>query len=167
MTDYPFSTVIYSKDRYARQHRRCFFKSNSLRPTHDRVIDHVVWEHNGKVGGASFTATHYDPHSGGRTKFCLQDIIDICNYNGVQFSLIETGVFIEEIYPNIEIQATITERDDKMYIRWGYKPFMLRNSITPPIYMNETFTDEHQITVLDMEQIKRMFDFNKFKGLKV
>jgi hypothetical protein len=161
--DYPFSTVIYSKDRYVKLHRRCFFHGKNVRATDNQVIDYVIWEHSGKGSGAFFTATHCDPWNGDRTKFCLQDIIDICNYNGAQFELSETSVILKEIHHelNMEVRATITERDNKMYITWAYRPYMHHNSITPILYMNEACTDEHLITVLDMAQLKQMFDFNK------
>lgn len=39
MKDYPFSTVIYSKDSYVKQHKRCLFNGKNVRATHDQVID--------------------------------------------------------------------------------------------------------------------------------
>lgn len=161
--DYPFSTVIYSKDAFVRLHRRCFFKGKSVRPTLDQVIDHVVWEHSGKGSGAFFTETHCDPFNGGRTRFCLQDIIDICKYNDVPFEQNENTIILKTTYSELymKVQAIIVESNNKMYITWTYRPYTLHNSITPLIYMNELQTEEHQITVLDMEQLKHMFDFDK------
>jgi hypothetical protein len=100
---------------------------------------------------------------GGKTRFCIQDIIDICKYNGVQFAQKGTSVIIEKITCelNMEVRATITERDNQMYIKWVYRPYMHRNSVTPIIHMNEVCAEEHLITVLDVEQLKQMFDFNK------
>ena len=159
LVDYPFSTVIYSKDAFVRQHRRCFFKGKSVRPTLDQVIDHVVWEHSGKGSGAFFTETNCPP----KTRFCLQDIIDICKYNGVAFEHNENTIILKTTFSEMymKVKAIITERDGKMYITWEYAPFMHHNSTTPILYMNAVRIDEHQITVLDITQIKQMFDFNK------
>ena len=163
MKDYPFSVCIYSKDNYVKQLRCCFFNAKNVRSTHDQVIDHVVWQHCGKGSGAFWTNTNSSAWDEGRTRFCLQDIKDICKYNGVIYALEGKSVIIEEITCelNMEIKVKITERDNKMYITWVYRPFMHRNSITAILYMNESSTDEHQITVLDMAQLKQMFDFNK------
>jgi hypothetical protein len=157
--EYPFLVCIYSKDRYVKQHRRCFFFSKNVRSTHDQVIDHVVWQHCGKGSGAFWTDTNCSSITENRTKFCLQDIIDICNYNGVQFELSETSVILKERHHklNMEVQATITERDNKMYITWVYRPFMYGD---PILYLNELSTDVHQITVLDMEQLKQVIEFD-------
>lgn len=163
MKDYPFSTVIYSKDSYVKQHRRCFFNAKYVRATENQIIDHVVWEHCGKGSSSFWTNTNCSAWDEDRTRFCLQDIIDICKYNGVEFALEGTSVILEEtsLDINMEVKVKITERDNKMYITWAYRPFMHRNSITPIIHMNEACTEEHQITVLDMEQLKQMFDFDK------
>lgn len=161
--EYPFSSCIYSKNRYVEQHRRCFFNAKNIRSTYNQVIDYVIWEHCGKGSGAFWTATNYSTSTGDRTKFCLQDIKDICDYNGVQYELTEASVILEEtsLDINMNVRATITERDNRMYIKWEYRPYMIRNSVTPILYMNETCTEEHLITVLDMEQLKQVFDFNK------
>jgi hypothetical protein len=161
MKDYPTSTVIYSKDSCVKQHKRCFFNAINVRADYDQIIHYVIWEHCGKGSGAFWTETR--PLLGGKTRFCLQDIKDICNYNGVQFKQLETSVILEETYfeINMEVRATITEREGYMYITWAYRPYMFRNSVTPILYMNEVCTEEHLITVLDMAQLKQMFDFNK------
>jgi hypothetical protein len=159
--DYPTSTVIYSKDSCVKQHKRCFFNAINVRADYNQIIEYVIWEHCGKGSGAFWTETY--PLLGGKTRFCLQDIKNICDYNNVQYELLESSVILEEIHCglNMEVKATITERDNQMYIKWVYRPYMLRNSITPIIHMNEVCTEEHLITVLDMEQLKQMFDFNK------
>jgi hypothetical protein len=159
--DYPTSTVIYSKDAFVKQHRRCFFNAINVRADYDQIIEYVIWEHCGKGSGAFWTETH--SLLGGKTRFCIQDIIDICKYNGVIYALEGTSVILEKRHHelNMEVKVKITERDNQMYIKWAYRPFMHRNSITPIIHMNEVCTEEHLITVLDMEQLKQMFDFNK------
>lgn len=158
--EYPFSTCIYSKNSYVNQHRRCLFNAKNIRSTDNQVIDYVIWEHLGKGSGAFWTATNYSTSTGDRTKFCLQDIVDICNYNGVQFKQLEASVILEEssLDISIEVRATITERDNQMYIKWEYRPYIHYNFI---FYINEACTEEHLITVLDMHMLKHVFDFNK------
>lgn len=159
--EYPSSTVIYSKNSCVKQHKRCTFNAINVRADYNQIIHYVIWEHCGKGSGAFWTETH--PLLGGKTRFCLQDIKNICDCNNVQYELLETSVILEEKHCgiNMEVRATITERDGGMFITWTYRPYMFRNSVTPIIYMNETCTPEHQITVLDMEQLKHMFDFYK------
>lgn len=106
--------------------------------------------------------TNCSTSTGNRTEFCLQDIIEICQYNGVGFETNKNTLILKLRHPElqIEIQATITERENKMYITWVYRPYAQYNYITPILYMNEVCTEEHLITVLDMEQLKHMFDFD-------
>lgn len=124
------------------------------------MIDYVIWEHCGRDRDAFWTATNYSTSTGDRTKFCLQDIKDICDYNGVQYELTEASVILEEtsLDINMNVRATITERDNRMYIKWEYRPYIHYNFI---FYINEACTEEHLITVLDMQQLKHVFDFNK------
>lgn len=160
--DYPTSVCIYSKASFITQHRRCFFNAINVRADYDQIIHYVIWEHRGKdFSGSFWTETH--SLVGGKTRFCLQDIKNICDYNNVQYELLKSSVILEEIHCslNMEVRATITERDNRMYITWTYRPYMFRNSVTPILYMNEVCTEEHLITVLDMQQLKQMFDFNK------
>lgn len=158
--EYPFSSCIYSKNRYVEQHRRCFFNAKNIRSTYNQVIDYVIWEHCGRDRDAFWTATNYSTSTGDRTKFCLQDIIDICNYNGVQFKQLETSVILEETSfdLNMEVRATITERDGYMYITWEYRPYTHYHF---KFYINEACIEEHLITILDIEQLKHVFDFYK------
>lgn len=157
--DYPTSVCIYSKNSCVKQHRRCFFNAVSVRADYNQIIEYVIWEHSGQdFSGAFWTETH--PLLGGKTRFCLLDIKNICDYNGVQFELLETSVILEEtpLDINMVVRATITERDNQMYIKWEYRPYMHYNFI---FYINEACTEEHLITVLDMEMLKHVFDFNK------
>lgn len=158
--EYPFSSCIYSKNRYVEQHRRCFFNAKNIKSTYNQVIDYVIWEHCGRDRDDFWTATNYSTSTGDRTKFCLQDIIDICNYNGVQFKQLETSVILEETSfdLNMEVRATITERDNKMYITWEYRPYIHYHF---KLYINKACIEEHLITILDMEQLKHVFDFYK------
>lgn len=159
--DYPFCTVIYSKDALVRQHKRCMFKGKSVRADHDQIIDHVVWEHCGKGSSSFWTSTNCSAWDEDRTRFCLQDIIDICRYNGVEYTQSNNTITLSDICEEIclRVKAIITERNEKMYIKWSYAPYMYRNSVTPIIHRNEVCTDEQQITVLDIEQLANMFNF--------
>lgn len=160
--DYPSSTVIYSKDSCVKQHRRCLFGAKNVKANCDQIISYVIWQHCGKGSGAFWTDTNCSATTGNKTKFCLQDIIDICKYNDVVFQQRNNTVTICNMCDELclEVQAIITQRENKMYITWIYTPYMYRNSITPIIHMNETYTEQHLITVLDMEQLKQMFDFD-------
>lgn len=158
MKDYPTSTVIYSKNNWLSQHKRCSFNAINVRADYNQIIEYVIWEHCGKGSGAFWTETY--PLLGGKTRFCLQDIKNICDYNDVQYEVLETSVILEEtsLDINMEVRATITERENQMYIKWEYRPYVHYNFI---FYINEVCTEEHLITVLDMEQLKHMFDFDK------
>lgn len=156
--EYPSSTVIYSKNSCVKQHKRCTFNAINVRADYNQIIHYVIWEHCGKGSGAFWTETY--PLLGGKTRFCLQDIKNICDYNDVQYEVLETSVILEEtsLDINMEVRATITERDNQMYIKWEYRPYIHYNFI---FYINEACTEEHLITVLDMQQLKHVFDFNK------
>lgn len=156
--EYPSSTVIYSKNSCVKQHKRCSFNAINVRADYNQIIKYVIWEHCGKGSGAFWTETY--PLLGGKTRFCLQDIKNICDYNDVQYEVLETSVILEEtsLDINMEVRATITERDNQMYIKWEYRPYIHYNFI---FYINEACTEEHLITVLDMQQLKHVFDFNK------
>lgn len=156
--DYPSSVCIYSKDSCVKQHKRCFFNAINVRADYNQIIEYVIWEHCGKGSGAFWAETHR--LVGGKTRFCLQDIKDICRYNGVPFEINKNTLILKNTCSKfqMDVQATISERDNRMYIKWEYRPYTHYNFI---FYINEACTDEHLITVLDMEQVKQMFDFDK------
>lgn len=62
--EYPVLVCIYSKDRYVKQHRRCFFNAKNIRATENQVIDHVLWQHCGKGSGACWTDTNCSTSTG-------------------------------------------------------------------------------------------------------
>lgn len=154
------SVVIYSKDAFVRQHRRCLFCGLNVRSTENQIIKYVIWEHCGKGSGAFWTETH--SLVGGKTKFCLLDIKNICDYNGVETtSLSNNSILISTVNTDLEMQidAIVTEKDGLMFIKWIYSPFARIND--EKVYSNTTNSTDHQITVLDMFQIQNIFSLGK------
>lgn len=154
------SVVIYSKDAFVRQHRRCLFCGLNVRSTENQIIKYVIWEHCGKGSGAFWTETH--SLVGGKTKFCLLDIKNICDYNGVETTcLSNNSILISTVNTDLEMQidAVVTEKDGLMFIKWIYSPFARINDVK--VYSNTTNSTDHQITVLDMFQIQNIFSLGK------
>lgn len=154
------SVVIYSKDAFVKQHKRCLFCGLNVISSENQIIIYVIWEHCGKGSGAFWSETHR--LVGGKTKFCLQDIKNICDYNGVETrSLSGDSILISTVNTDLEIQidAIVTEKDGLMFIKWVYSPFARINDVK--VYSNTTNSTNHQITVLDMIQIQNIFSLGK------
>lgn len=154
------SVVIYSKDAFVRQHRRCLFCGLNVRSTENQIIEYVIWEHCGKGSDAFWTETH--SLVGYKTRFCLQDIKNICDYNGVETTcLSNNSILISTVNTDLEMQidAIVTEKDDLMFIKWIYSPFARMNDVK--VYSNTTNSTDHQITVIDMIQIQNIFSLGK------
>lgn len=154
------TVVIYSQDRFVRQHRRCLFCGLNVRTTENQIIKYVIWEHCGKGSGAFWSETH--SLVGGKTKFCLQDIKNICDYNGIETkSLSGDSILLSTVNTDLEMQidAIVTEKYGLMFIKWVYSPFA--RIYDEKVYTNVTNTSDHQITVLDMFQVQNIFSLGK------
>jgi hypothetical protein len=161
---YPTSEYIYSKYSLVSMERRCQFWAKDIHnESIDQPVAYVIWEHCGKGSGCFWTDTNCSCVTGNRTEFCLEDIIKCCKFNGVDYTLNENGselILTTVTADQVVITAVITA-GEKMMIKWGYKTKHHYNSITPNVYYNEAWTDNHQITIGDIKQIQRIFDFNK------
>lgn len=153
--------VIYSQDRFVKQHKRCLFCGLNVRTTENQIIEYVIWEHRGQdFSGAFWSETH--SLVGGKTRFCLQDIKNICDYNGVETkSLSSNSILLSTVNTDLEMQidAIVTEKDGLMFIKWVYSPFA--RIYDEKVYINVTNSTNHQITILDMFQVQNIFSLGK------
>lgn len=165
MRSYPTNVIIYSKDNLVNQHRKIAFLGKDLRnSSENQEVCSVVWQHCGKGAGAFWTNTNYDKKDG-ITKLCLDDFIDICNYNGLSFTYDERfkQIILYKVLEDIsmEIECVITETEKGITIDWIYSAFAYIDYPAEYVEINPASTDSHIITVLDILQIKKIFDFNK------
>jgi hypothetical protein len=156
------SVVIYSKDAFVKRHRCCWFNGKDIGATENQIIDHVVWRHCGKGEYTKWEDSNCSATTGSRTKFCLQDIIDICYYNGVEAKFISADTILLSTVNKdlgLQINAIVYNKDDKMFIEWVYSPFAM--VYDEKVYTGTTNSNTHQITILDMIQVQNVFALSK------